>query len=294
MSLELTRRPSAFETIFWHTTRISPARQLEIIPRPSREQISWPRSSPGLTIGIPSIAVSVIDAHRQVQPTTPQARAEPLPPDAPHVLGSGHDCVGGDRAHPELFDRSRRARGRHCRERKPRDIAIEARDAKRARLRWPKPAQHLVGGTFDRLAADDRADGGDSRTRAAQRLAHAAQREDRADRDERIRRREDDGVRVANRVERRGSGRARDAPRNSILLDGAARASAHEIFLERNRGAPAQFHEGAHRDRRSSAGLARSTPKRRAISVGDAAKRRAGAHPLGADTDAWRGRDRQD
>ena len=101
-----------------------------------------------------------------------------------------------------------------------------------------EPAHHLVGRALDGLAADDRAYRGDARgapRRSASRIA--GKRENRTERDERIRGREDRPrpmLRIASSAGAQWP-RARALPRSSISLDHAAGASAHEIFLERHR-----------------------------------------------------------
>ena len=67
----------------------------------------------------------------------------------------------------------------------------------------PQFAQHFRKRPFDRMAADDRRHSDDRPPRPPKRLAHARQRQDRIDADERIGWRDDDGVRLVERFAER-------------------------------------------------------------------------------------------
>src|ERR1700733_3872691 len=152
-------RPSAFETTFWHTTRISPAASLKPVWS-SPLAISAARSSPAFTIGIPSIAVRLIVRiggtrvlHIKLSQNHFSQRRG--------ALGRGHDGVGGDRAHPEPFDRLDQAAIGVVEHEQSDDVAIEPRNSE-GRDFHPESAKHLVGGTLDGLTADDRTDSGEA------------------------------------------------------------------------------------------------------------------------------------
>ena len=114
----------------------------------------------------------------------------------------------------------------------------------------------------------------DRRRRCAQRLAHARHGEDRADRDDRVRRADDDRARRGDRVEHlRRRARGLDARRSATSSTGPGAALADHELLERraSRRAPARACAPA---RRTSAARARATPSARR-ELGERLRRRA-------------------
>src|SRR5208282_6090027 len=169
-------------------TRISPASSLKPVSS-SPLASSAARSSPAFTIGIPSIAVRLIV---RIGGTSllHLKRSQNHFGQRGGALGSGHDGVGCQRAHPEPLDRFEVAPIGVVEHEQSGYVAIEPRNSKRRGFH-PKAAEHFVSGTLDRLAGHDRAYGRDARFDAAQSRTQAGRFQNRAKRDERIRRRQD-------------------------------------------------------------------------------------------------------
>ena len=132
------------------------------------------------------------------------------------------------------------------------EAAVEACDAERRHLGADR-AQEPVGRTLHRRARDDRRD----RHRTAsplEPLAHAGHGQDRADRDQRIRRADDHQLGALERVEHAGR-RARGGGRRQVERGHVVgRAVAHHVLLEvRHRAVAANDPRGG-AGRRSSAG----------------------------------------
>ena len=158
------------------------------------------------------------------------------------------------------------------------DPGVLAGDAERARL-VAERREHPVRRALERLAADDPGDGDDRHAARPGRLEPGldpGHGEDRPDRDERVRRRDDDRLGgLERRVDLRRRRGVLDA-READVADVGLLVAADEVVLELEPAVVGQD-LGPDRPRRSSAGSRAATPRARwrsrATSVGRSPRR---------------------
>ena len=232
---------------------------------------------------------------RAVRPAPCAGEREDLggEPGARRVVG--HDRVGDDVRSPERLDRRRERPRRPCRARTRRRARRSSRATPSALASWPSETSIRSAGPLSACAADDAGRPPRPAPRRARAAASASRMprhgEDRADRDDRVRRRDDDRLgrrRAPPRPRRRPSPRRsrRSGPRGPRAPGGDGRSTPGTRASRRRcgpRSGPA---------RRPSAGSWRRRPSARwrssATSVGRSPR---AAAPSGRC--AWRGRGRR-